>query len=115
MTIYVNYLIRFILEETGLEKGTIKGYAHRTKGEVNGVVKYESSFEVPKDFGDVGAVFVENENVKEIYLQDIIIDGKNSDGLSYGPVHVNCNSWVHSKCDNPQQKRVFFSNKVSLF
>ena len=78
------------------------------------MVKYESSFEVPKDFGEVGAVFVENENRKEIYLQDIIIDGKYPDGLSYGPVHVNCNSWVHSKYDNPQ-KRVFFSNKVSLF
>ena len=109
VTIYVNYLIFFILEETGLEKDTIKGYAHRTKGEENGVVKYESSFEVPVDFGEIGAVYVENEHHNEMYLQDIILDG-----FSNGPVYVNCNSWVHSKYDYPQ-KRVFFSNKVSLF
>ncbi|KAL4612097.1 hypothetical protein ACB092_08G174000 [Castanea dentata] len=94
--------------KTGLEKDTIKGYAHRTKGEENGVVKYESSFEVPVDFGQIGAVLVENEHHKEMYLQDIILDG-----FSDGSVHVNCNSWVHSKYDNPQ-KRVFFTNKSYL-
>lgn len=94
--------------KTGLEKDTIKGYAHRTKGEENGVVKYESSFEVPVDFGEIGAVYVENEHHNEMYLQDIILDG-----FSNGPVYVNCNSWVHSKYDNPQ-KRVFFSNKSYL-
>ncbi|KAK4608274.1 hypothetical protein RGQ29_001901 [Quercus rubra] len=94
--------------KTGLEKDTIKGYAHWTKGEENGVVKYESSFEVPVDFGEIGAVYVENEHHKEMYLQDIILDG-----FSNGPVHVNCNSWVHSKYDNPQ-KRVFFTNQSYL-
>ena len=73
------------------------------------MVKYESSFEVPVDFGEIGAVYVENEHHKEMYLQDIILDG-----FSNGPVHVKCDSWVHSKYDNPQ-KRVFFTNKVSLF
>uniref|UniRef100_A0A2N9HGN3 Lipoxygenase n=1 Tax=Fagus sylvatica TaxID=28930 RepID=A0A2N9HGN3_FAGSY len=93
--------------KTGLEKETIKGYAHRTSQEKD-VVKYESSFEVPIDFGEVGAIFVENEHHTEMYLQDIVLDG-----FANGPVHVNCNSWVHSKYDNPQ-KRVFFSNKSYL-
>uniref|UniRef100_A0A2N9HGW0 Lipoxygenase n=1 Tax=Fagus sylvatica TaxID=28930 RepID=A0A2N9HGW0_FAGSY len=92
---------------TGLKKDTIKGYAHKFSEEVE-EVKYESSFEVPFDFGQVGAVIVENEHHKEKYLQDIILNG-----FPNGPVHVNCNSWVHSKYDNPQ-KRVFFANKSYL-
>jgi hypothetical protein len=45
---------------------------------------------------------------KEMYLKDIVLSG-----FSNGPVNINCNSWVHSKKDNPQ-KMVFFANKVSL-
>ena len=94
-------------EDTGFEKDTIKGYAHSTSQE-EAEVKYESNFEVPIDFGPIGAVFVENEHHKEMYLQDIILNG-----FPNGPDRVNCNSWVHSKYDNPQ-KRVFFANKVHL-
>ncbi|KAE8039377.1 hypothetical protein FH972_011795 [Carpinus fangiana] len=43
-----------------------------------------------------------------MFLKDIILSG-----FSNGPVHINCNSWVHSKHDDPQ-KRVFFSNKSYL-
>ncbi len=70
-------------------------------------MKYESSFEVPADFGEVGAVLVENEHHKEKFLKDIILTG-----FPNGPVHINCSSWVHSKFDNPH-KRVFFASKVS--
>ncbi|XP_040991053.1 linoleate 13S-lipoxygenase 2-1, chloroplastic-like isoform X3 [Juglans microcarpa x Juglans regia] len=93
--------------KTGLEKETIKGYAHRTSQD-EGEVKYESAFEVPADFGEVGAIFVENEHHKEMYLKDIILDG-----FPNGPVNLACNSWVHSKYDYPQ-KRVFFTNKSYL-
>ncbi|MCF8706202.1 hypothetical protein L3056_10860, partial [Corynebacterium sp. MC-25] len=93
--------------KTGLEKDTIKGYAHRTSRD-DEEVKFESSFEVPADFGEVGAVFVENEHRKEIHLKEIVLDG-----FPNGPVNVSCNSWVHSKFDNPQ-KRVFFTNKSYL-
>jgi lipoxygenase len=71
-------------------------------------VKYESSFEIPEDFGEVGAILVENGHQKEMFFKDIILNG-----FPYGPLHISCNSWVHSKNDNPQ-KRVFFANKVSL-
>jgi lipoxygenase len=71
-------------------------------------VKYETDFEVPIDFGEVGAVLVENEHHSEMFVEDIEIDG-----LPRGPVKVTCRSWVHSKFDSPV-KRVFFTNKVSL-
>ena len=91
---------------TGLEKGTIKGYAHKVRTEKEEVI-YESDFIVPAGFGEIGAVFVENEHHKEMFLNNIVLDG-----LPNGPIHFNCSSWVHSKFDNPI-KRIFFSNKVS--
>ncbi|OMO72309.1 Lipoxygenase [Corchorus capsularis] len=93
--------------KTGFEKETIKGYAHQVRKEGE-EVKYEAKFEVPADFGEVGAVLVENEHHKEIFVQEIVLDG-----FKYGPVYVQCASWVHSKHDNPQ-KRVFFTNKSYL-
>ncbi|KNA25435.1 hypothetical protein SOVF_005490 [Spinacia oleracea] len=93
--------------KTGKEKKTIKGYAHRLKAE-DGLVKYEADLVVPPDFGEVGAVLVENEHHKEMYLTDILLDG-----LPFGSVQFTCNSWVHAKFDNPE-KRVFFTNKSYL-
>ncbi|XP_040991051.1 linoleate 13S-lipoxygenase 2-1, chloroplastic-like isoform X1 [Juglans microcarpa x Juglans regia] len=93
--------------KTGLEKETIKGYAH-WKSQDEGEVKFESGFEVPADFGEVGAIFVENEHDKEMYLKDISLNG-----FPNGPVNLTCNSWVHSKHDYPH-KRVFFVNKSYL-
>jgi lipoxygenase len=97
----------YLFEETGLEKDTIQAYAHKV-GKGDEGVKYETSFEVPIDFGEVGAVLVENEHHGEMFLEDIVING-----FPHGPVNVTCRSWVHSKLDNPS-KRVFFANKVSL-
>ncbi|XP_050276549.1 linoleate 13S-lipoxygenase 2-1, chloroplastic-like isoform X6 [Quercus robur] len=93
--------------ETGLEKDTIEGYAHKVGRGDNGV-RYETIFEVPIDFGEVGAVLVENEHHREMFLEDIVIDG-----LPCGPLSVTCRSWVHSKFDSPV-KRVFFTNKPYL-
>uniref|UniRef100_A0A5B6ZC88 Lipoxygenase n=1 Tax=Davidia involucrata TaxID=16924 RepID=A0A5B6ZC88_DAVIN len=93
--------------ETGAEKKPIKGYVHLA-GKDENEAKYEASFKVPDAFGEIGAVLVENEHHKEIYLENIVLDG-----FFNGPVNVTCNSWVHSKYDNPQ-KRVFFTNKSYL-
>ncbi|KAG7951019.1 hypothetical protein I3843_13G145100 [Carya illinoinensis] len=93
--------------KTGLEKETIKGYAQQ-KSHDEGEVKFESDFEVPSDFGEVGAIFVENERSKEMYLKDITLNG-----FPNGPVNFSCDSWVHSKDDYPY-KRVFFANKSYL-
>lgn len=93
------------------EKETIKAYAHKAKrGEES--VKYEADFEVPNDFGEIGAVLVENEHHKEMFLETIHLDG--FPDAEAAPIHFDCYSWVHSKFDNPT-KRVFFTNKVLHF
>ncbi|XP_027354098.1 linoleate 13S-lipoxygenase 2-1, chloroplastic-like isoform X2 [Abrus precatorius] len=93
--------------KTGLEKETLKAYAHKAaQNEERG--KYETVFEVPSDFGEIGAVLVENEHHKEMFLETILLDG-----FPEGPIHFDCASWVHSKFDNPT-KRVFFTNKCYL-
>ncbi|KAK6937073.1 Lipoxygenase, C-terminal [Dillenia turbinata] len=92
---------------TGLEKRAAKGYAHKVKQEGDDV-KYAAEIVVPSDFGDIGAVLVENEHHKEMYLKDMVLNG-----MPGGPVTVICNSWVHSKFDIPE-KRVFFTSKSYL-
>ncbi|EXB48405.1 Linoleate 13S-lipoxygenase 2-1 [Morus notabilis] len=61
--------------KTGLEKETIKDYARRLGRDNNGGVLYEAEFEVPKDFGRIGGILVENEHHKEMFLKDIAVDG----------------------------------------
>ncbi|CAL8113494.1 unnamed protein product [Prunus armeniaca] len=90
--------------KTGLEKDRIKGYAHKASHKDDDVI-YESNFTIPAGFGDVGAIEVENEHHKEIYVKTIDLQG-----FPNGSVNVPCNSWVHAKFDNPQ-KRIFFTNK----
>ncbi|THG16231.1 hypothetical protein TEA_010521 [Camellia sinensis var. sinensis] len=96
------------MEETGLEKETIKGYAHR-KSQEKDEVKYECNFVIPEGYGEIGAVLVENEHHKEMYLKNIVFHGFPPGG----PVDVTCNSWVASKFDSPH-KRIFFTNKSYL-
>ncbi|KAG8389060.1 hypothetical protein BUALT_Bualt02G0190000 [Buddleja alternifolia] len=93
--------------KSGVEKASIKSYAHKT-GTDDNEIYYESSFEIPEDFGEVGAIMIENEHHKEIYVKNIVLDG-----FSSGSVEVTCNSWIQSKSDNPY-KRIFFSNKSYL-
>ncbi|CAK9146782.1 unnamed protein product [Ilex paraguariensis] len=93
--------------KTGLEKKTIKGYAHRTSNDGN-EVKYESDFVITQDFGEIGAILVQNEHHKEMHLQTIVLDG-----FPHGTVTVTCNSFVHAKFDDPE-KRIFFTNKSYL-
>ncbi|XP_061361393.1 linoleate 13S-lipoxygenase 2-1, chloroplastic-like [Gastrolobium bilobum] len=93
--------------KTGLEKETIKGYVHK-KQQSSEEVKYEAEIEVPDSFGEIGAILVENEHHKEMFIRNVVLEG-----FLTGPVTFSCNSWVHSKFDNPV-KRVFFSNKSCL-
>ncbi|KAI3688227.1 hypothetical protein L1987_81937 [Smallanthus sonchifolius] len=67
--------------------------------------KYECEFEVPDDFGDIGAILVENVRHKEAYIKSIVLDD--------GNVIFPCESWIHSKHDNPD-KRIFFTDKSYL-
>lgn len=94
--------------KTGVDKPTIQDYARKVGTDGNGNTKYESEFEVPSEFGEIGAILVENEHHKEMCLKDIVLEG-----LPNGPVTIACNSWLHSKHDN-KQKRVFFTSKSYL-
>ncbi|XP_043691676.1 linoleate 13S-lipoxygenase 2-1, chloroplastic-like [Telopea speciosissima] len=95
--------------QTGLEKETIKGYAHMSgKNLKEKEVTYETKFVVPESFGAVGAVLVQNDHHKEMFLKTIVLDG-----FPNGPVNFSCDSFVHSKFDN-KEKRVFFGNKSYL-
>lgn len=68
--------------------------------------QYEAEFELSKDFGNVGAILVENEQHKEVFLKSIVVHG-----FSDGPLSFTCNSWIQPKHDSPT-KRVFFTDKV---
>lgn len=91
--------------ETGLEKPRVTTFVHKTLREGH----YEAEFQVPASFGPVGAVLVENEHHKEIFIREIklVTGGDTSTAVTF-----DCNSWVHSKFDNPE-KRIFFTLKVS--
>ncbi|XP_006657135.2 lipoxygenase 2.3, chloroplastic-like [Oryza brachyantha] len=96
--------------KTGEEKSTISGYAHVTRRDGAGAT-YEATFAVPASFGPVGAVLVENEHHREMFLRDIVLtDGGSS---SSSAAVFECNSWVHSKFDD-SRKRAFFPLKSYL-
>ncbi|XP_049405483.1 linoleate 13S-lipoxygenase 2-1, chloroplastic-like [Solanum stenotomum] len=87
--------------KTGIDKPSIRIFANRGR-DVDGETQYEANFVFPEDFGDVGAILVENEH-KEMYVKNIVIDGS-----PRGKINITCNSWVHTKFE----KRIFFTNKV---
>ncbi|KAK1426304.1 hypothetical protein QVD17_14975 [Tagetes erecta] len=91
---------------TGQMKDTVKDYAHRT-GQKADDVTYLAEFEVPEDFGTIGAIKIENQHRKEVFVESVVIEG-----APIGPITVACESWVHSKSTNPES-RVFFVDKVA--
>ncbi|KAI3743195.1 hypothetical protein L1987_60901 [Smallanthus sonchifolius] len=91
---------------TGKLKDTVKDYAHRT-GQKADDVTYLAEFEVPEDFGSIGAIKIENEHHKEVFIDSVVIEGS-----PIGSITVACESWVHSKFTNPES-RVFFVDKVA--
>ncbi|CAK7339257.1 unnamed protein product [Dovyalis caffra] len=84
--------------ETGEER-TVTGKAVKA-GELDEYVLYEVVLEVPVDYGEVGAVYVSNEQANEFLVKEIVLDG-----FPLGSVLLTSNSWVQ-----PADKRVFFTN-----
>ncbi|XP_010503164.1 PREDICTED: lipoxygenase 2, chloroplastic-like [Camelina sativa] len=91
---------------TGMEKDPVKDYAQRIWSEVPHE-KYECVFEVPEDFGTVGAIRVQNRYHKEIFLKEMELE------LPNGSVTFTCDSWIAPKSVDPAM-RIFFSNKSYL-
>ncbi|XP_065866003.1 linoleate 13S-lipoxygenase 2-1, chloroplastic-like [Euphorbia lathyris] len=90
--------------QTGMEKPKVTGYAHK-KDEEGQEVTYEADLELPSGFGEVGAIYVENEHHSEMFIKSIQLVGIIS------TQKFVCNSWVQSKS---KQKRLFFTAKSYL-
>lgn len=87
----------------------MQSYA-RKSGNKENEIYYETTFDdIPEDFGEIGAVKLENEHRQEMFVKNIVLQGFPSGTTA---VDINCESWIHSKFDNPE-KRVFFTNKVT--
>ena len=86
----------------------MQAYARKIGSDDNSTF-YEATFEIKEDFGEMGAVLVDNEHHREMYVKSFALDGFPS-----GAILINCDSWVQPKFDN-HTKRVFFSNKVTLY
>ncbi|KAI3716519.1 hypothetical protein L1987_67450 [Smallanthus sonchifolius] len=65
---------------------------------------YKCNFDIPKDFGEIGAILVENEHRKKMFFKTIILDKC---------VTFTCESWVQPKSEVPE-KRIFFTDKSYL-
>ncbi|XP_027190278.1 linoleate 13S-lipoxygenase 2-1, chloroplastic-like [Cicer arietinum] len=94
-------------QETKTEKETIKGSAQNTE-EKEDEELYEAEFELSTDFGKVGAILVENEQHKELFIKNIVLHG-----FPDGPLNLTCNSWIQPNNDS-SVKRVFFTDKSYL-
>ncbi|XP_076913447.1 lipoxygenase 2, chloroplastic-like [Bidens hawaiensis] len=92
------------LDAKGNQK-TVKAFAKYDALDFDiSVYTYKCDFDVPDDFGEIGAVLVENEYSKKMFFKTIVLDN----GVTF-----TCESWVHSKYDNPE-KRIFFTDKSYL-
>ena len=56
-----------------MAKDTIQHYAHWSGLDMKDV-RYVAEFEVPEDFGEIGAVLIENEHHKEMYIETIDLE-----------------------------------------
>ncbi|URE26012.1 hypothetical protein MUK42_07528, partial [Musa troglodytarum] len=81
--------------KTGLEKETVKAYAKKAK-QHGDKIEYEATFKVPKDFGDIGGVFVVNEHRKEMFLEEIKLDASDHN-VTATTLTITCKSWVQSQ------------------
>nr|GFB88787.1 linoleate 13S-lipoxygenase 2-1, chloroplastic-like [Tanacetum cinerariifolium] len=85
---------------------TVKAYAKYVRLDFDpSVYTYKCKFDVPNDFGEIGAVLIENEYHTKMFFKSVVLDD--------GAVTFTCDAWVPSKHDNPE-KRIFFANKSYL-
>ncbi|KAL2470533.1 Lipoxygenase 2 [Abeliophyllum distichum] len=98
--------------DTGSKKPSVKGFVHKTDKyeEVDNKISYEFDLKIPNDFGEVGAIKVENLHHTKMFMENIVIDQK---GLFGSPINITCNSWIHSNSDD-KEPRIFFVDKSYL-
>nr|GEW23585.1 linoleate 13S-lipoxygenase 2-1, chloroplastic-like [Tanacetum cinerariifolium] len=68
-------LVSSDLDSSGEEKDTVKAYAtYDELDKESKLYKYQCEFEVPDDFGEIGAVLVQNERHRDAYVKNIVLD-----------------------------------------
>ncbi|KAL5998180.1 hypothetical protein ACLOJK_009118 [Asimina triloba] len=72
------------------------------------IVECAADFSVQRDFGRPGAVIFTNLHRKELFVYEIVIHG-----FDEGPIFFPVNSWIHSREDNKESRKLF-SNKAYL-
>ncbi|XP_062232947.1 lipoxygenase 2.1, chloroplastic-like [Phragmites australis] len=97
--------------ETEQERDTVSSSATYLRREGTDFFIYEATFTVPASFGTVGAVHVENDHHRDMFIRDIKVF---RDGYESSAVTFHCNSWIVYKNDNPADKRTFFPLKSYL-
>ncbi|KAK1435190.1 hypothetical protein QVD17_00951 [Tagetes erecta] len=101
---FILELVSNDLDSKGNRK-TVKAYARYDALDLHiNVYTYKCNFDVPKDFGEIGAILVENEYSKKMFFKTIVLDN----GVTF-----TCESWVQSKFD-VSGKRIFFTDKSYL-
>ncbi|CDY70606.1 BnaAnng34320D [Brassica napus] len=84
----VSLLVELISAETDprtlMEKDPVKDNARRVLLDAHGEDQYECVFDMPEDFGPVGAIRVLNQDLKEIFLKEMKLELP--DGSSYLPL-----------------------------
>ncbi|KAK9157038.1 hypothetical protein Scep_003612 [Stephania cephalantha] len=103
------------LDRSGREK-TVTAYTEKgTRRGEDQLVEFECSFSVPRTFGKVGAVTVQNEQEDETLLvSTIALDGLPSPTTTTTTsLTFNCNSHISPLSQN-RDLRIFFSNKSYL-
>ncbi|BFI36755.1 hypothetical protein MARPO_0106s0031 [Marchantia polymorpha] len=72
---------------------------------------YSVNFKVPKDFGQPGAILVQNKHVNEFYMKTLTIKYPEPENKE---IDFLCNSWVYPEKKYDGKDRIFFSNKTYL-
>jgi hypothetical protein len=70
---------------------------------------FKLDFQVPKDFGSVGAIIVKNGHTFEFLLVSFELALPDNSKV----VNFTCNSWVYNT--TLQEGRIFFSNEVIFY
>ncbi|MCO5554016.1 hypothetical protein L7F22_007542 [Adiantum nelumboides] len=100
-------------EETGVGKksavATLEGWVLKQNNLITNDQgeAYSLTFKVDKNFGEPGAILLENQHPNWFFLKHITLHLPSSDK------EFPCNSWVYNH-DNYGAPRVFFSNQVYL-
>ncbi|KAL2608575.1 hypothetical protein R1flu_027148 [Riccia fluitans] len=77
---------------------------------IAGEETYDVTFQVPKDFGEIGAFVIKNHHPNEFYLHSLTLGPVN--GVTY---EFPCDSWVYNDIFyGDVYDRVFFTNKTYL-